>query len=81
MARPSRLMATSSSTTAVFIRQPDELATIAMTRGLHQIRLRFLQATGVYEFYASWTPPGEQTNRRSRRSNCSSTNHLPSSCF
>ena len=37
-------------------------ATIAMTRGLHQIRLRFLQATGVYEFYASWTPPGE-TNR------------------
>ena len=35
-------------------------ATIAMTRGLHQIRLRFLQATGVYEFYASWTPPGEK---------------------
>jgi PA14 domain/GDSL-like Lipase/Acylhydrolase family len=34
-------------------------ATIAMTPGLHQIRLRFLQATDVYEFYASWTPPGE----------------------
>jgi hypothetical protein len=33
--------------------------TIAMTPGLHQIRLRFLQATGVYEFHASWTPPGE----------------------
>jgi hypothetical protein len=35
-------------------------ATIAMTRGRHQIRLRFQQATGVYEFYASWTPPGEK---------------------
>ena len=35
-------------------------ATIAMTPGLHQIRLRFLQATGVYEFYASWTPPGDK---------------------
>jgi lysophospholipase L1-like esterase len=34
-------------------------ATIAMTPGLHQIRLRFLQANGTYEFYASWTPPGE----------------------
>jgi hypothetical protein len=34
-------------------------ATIAMTPGLHQIRLRFFQATGVYEFYASWTPPGD----------------------
>jgi hypothetical protein len=34
-------------------------ATIAMTPGLHQIRLRFLQATGVYEFHASWTPPGD----------------------
>ena len=52
-------------------------ATIALTPGLHRIRLRFLQATGVYEFYASWTPPGETTSRRSRRSNCSSTNHLP----
>src|SRR5207244_5898409 len=34
-------------------------ATIALTRGLHQIRLRFLQTDGVYEFYAYWTPPGE----------------------
>src|SRR5438309_4114633 len=34
-------------------------ATIAMTGGLHQIRLRFLQTDGGYEFYASWTPPGE----------------------
>ena len=34
-------------------------ATIAMTRGLHQIRLRFLQTDGAYEFYAYWTPPGE----------------------
>jgi hypothetical protein len=36
-------------------------ATIAMTPGLHQIRVRFLQATGVYEFFASWTPPGDKT--------------------
>ena len=36
-------------------------ATIAMTPGLHQIRLRFLQAAGVYEFYASWTPPGDKS--------------------
>jgi len=35
--------------------------TIALTRGLHQFRLRFFQGTGVYEFYASWKPPG-QTN-------------------
>jgi PA14 domain/GDSL-like Lipase/Acylhydrolase family len=35
-------------------------ATIAMTRGLHQIRLRFFQATGLYEFSASWTPPGDK---------------------
>jgi hypothetical protein len=34
-------------------------ATIAMTRGLHRIRLRFLQTDGAYEFYAHWTPPGE----------------------
>src|SRR5262249_19638471 len=34
-------------------------ATIAMTRGLHQIRLRFVQTDGAYEFYADWTPPGE----------------------
>jgi hypothetical protein len=33
-------------------------ATIATTRGLHQIRVRFMQATGLYEFRASWTPPG-----------------------
>jgi hypothetical protein len=35
-------------------------ATIAMTPGLHQIRVRFLQATGLYEFHASWTPPGDK---------------------
>ena len=34
-------------------------ATIAMIRGLHQIRLRFVQTDGAYEFYAYWTPPGE----------------------
>ena len=34
-------------------------ATMAMTRGLHQIRLRFVQTVGTYEFYAYWTPPGE----------------------
>ena len=33
-------------------------ATIALTRGLHQIRLRFVQTDGAYEFYAYWTPPG-----------------------
>src|SRR5438067_3607563 len=33
-------------------------ATIAATRGLHQIRVRFMQATGLYEFRASWMPPG-----------------------
>ena len=36
-------------------------ATIASTRGLHQIRVRFLQATGGYEFRAAWTPPGEKS--------------------
>jgi hypothetical protein len=36
-------------------------ATVSMTAGLHQIRLRFLQAAGVYEFFASWTPPGDKT--------------------
>jgi PA14 domain/GDSL-like Lipase/Acylhydrolase family len=36
-----------------------QTATIAMTRGLHQIRLRFVQTDGAYEFYAYWTPPGE----------------------
>jgi lysophospholipase L1-like esterase len=34
-------------------------ATVAMTRGLHQIRLRFVQTEGTYEFYAYWTPPGD----------------------
>jgi hypothetical protein len=34
-------------------------ATIAMTRGLHQIRLRFVQTDGAYEFYAYWTAPGD----------------------
>src|SRR5262245_47669831 len=34
-------------------------ATIPMTHGLHQIRLRFVQTDGTYEFYANWTPPGE----------------------
>jgi hypothetical protein len=33
-------------------------ATIATTRGLHRIRVRFMQATGLYEFRASWMPPG-----------------------
>ena len=36
-----------------------QTATIAMTRGLHRIRLRFLQTDGAYECYASWKPPGE----------------------
>ena len=35
-------------------------ATIAMTPGLHQIRVRFMQLAETYEFYASWTPPGEK---------------------
>jgi len=35
-------------------------ATIAMTPGLHQIRVRFLQAAGGYDFHASWTPPGDE---------------------
>jgi PA14 domain/GDSL-like Lipase/Acylhydrolase family len=34
-------------------------ATIALTRGVHQIRVRFLQTDGVYLFFAYWTPPGE----------------------
>jgi hypothetical protein len=34
-------------------------AGIALTPGAHQIRVRFLQAAGLYEFYASWTPPGD----------------------
>src|SRR4051812_9875421 len=36
-------------------------ATIAMTPGPHQIRVRFLQATGGFQFRASWTPPGSNT--------------------
>ena len=35
------------------------MASIALTRGIHQIRVRFLQTSGTYEFYAYWTPPGE----------------------
>ena len=35
-------------------------ATIAMTPGPHRIRVRFMQAAGTYEFYASWTPPGDK---------------------
>ena len=34
-------------------------ATIAMTRGLHQIRLRFVQTDGPTNFMRDWTPPGE----------------------
>jgi hypothetical protein len=34
-------------------------AAIALPRGLHQIRLRFVQTDGAYEFYAYWMPPGE----------------------
>jgi hypothetical protein len=35
-------------------------ATIAMASGLHQIRVRFLQAAGSFQFRASWTPPGDK---------------------
>jgi hypothetical protein len=35
-------------------------ATIAMTPGLHRIVVHFLQATDIYEFHASWTPPGKK---------------------
>jgi hypothetical protein len=34
--------------------------TLATTRGVHQIRIRFLQATEGYEFRAAWTPPGQR---------------------
>jgi hypothetical protein len=34
-------------------------ATIAVRRGLHQIRARFVQTDGAYEFYTYWMPPGE----------------------
>lgn len=37
-------------------------ATVALTPGVHQIRVRFLQATGLYEFHASWMPPGENNH-------------------
>jgi hypothetical protein len=37
-----------------------QTGTLATTRGLHRIRVRFLQATDVYEFRASWIPPGEK---------------------
>jgi hypothetical protein len=37
-------------------------ATTVMTRGLHHIRVRFLQAAGLYEFHASWMPPGEKNH-------------------
>jgi len=32
-------------------------ATVAMTPGVHQIRVRFVQATDGFQFRASWTPP------------------------
>ncbi len=35
-------------------------ATLATTRGLHRIRVRFFQATEGYEFRAAWTPPGDK---------------------
>jgi hypothetical protein len=34
-------------------------STVALTAGAHQIRVRFLQTDTGYEFYSSWTPPGE----------------------
>jgi len=34
--------------------------TLAMTRGLHQIRVRFFQGTEGYEFRPAWTPPGQK---------------------
>jgi PA14 domain-containing protein/GDSL-like lipase/acylhydrolase family protein len=33
---------------------------LATTRGLHRIRVRFLQAAEGYEFRAAWTPPGDK---------------------
>jgi hypothetical protein len=35
-------------------------ATLATTRGLHQIRVRFFQGTEGYQFRAAWTPPGDR---------------------
>src|SRR5262245_41397323 len=37
-----------------------QTAAVAMSAGMHRIRVSFMQATGTYEFYASWTPPGEK---------------------
>ena len=37
-----------------------KVSTVPLTAGAHQIRVRFLQTDGSYEFYASWTPPGER---------------------
>lgn len=34
--------------------------TLAATRGLHQIRMRFFQATEGYEFRPAWKPPGQR---------------------
>ena len=34
--------------------------TLATTRGLHRIRVRFFQAAEGYEFRAAWTPPGDK---------------------
>jgi hypothetical protein len=36
-------------------------ATVAMTPGAHQIRVRFQQATDGFQFRASWTPPGDNS--------------------
>ena len=33
--------------------------TLATTRGLHRIRVRFFQSAEGYEFRAAWTPPGD----------------------
>src|SRR5689334_19191189 len=38
----------------------ERAATIAMTPGVHQIRVRFLQAAGSFQFRASWTPPDDK---------------------
>jgi hypothetical protein len=34
--------------------------TLATTRGLHHIRVRFFQGTEGYEFRAAWRPPGDR---------------------
>ena len=36
-------------------------ANISMTPGVHQIRVRFHQATDGFQFRASWVPPGDHT--------------------